>query len=77
MKKTMPVLNTPARLVVAVGLIMLVSELLDLQARGRKRESLAGLGELHGLRDALLERLQTLSASAENLKPGQFELTTC
>ncbi len=77
MKKTMPVLNTPARLVVAVGLIMLVSELLDLQARGRKRESLAGSGELHGLRDALLERLQTLSASAENLKPGQFELTTC
>ena len=51
--------------------------LLDLQARGRKRESLAGLGELNGLRDALLERLQTLSASAENLKPGQFELTTC
>ena len=53
----------------------LAIELLDLQARGRK--PLARLGELHGLRDALLERLQTLSASAEDLKPGQYELTTC
>ncbi len=55
----------------------LAAELLDLQARGRRHEALARLRELHGLRDALLQRLQTLSASAEDLKTGQFELTTC
>jgi diguanylate cyclase (GGDEF)-like protein/PAS domain S-box-containing protein len=37
-----------------------VAELLELQAQGRNPEALAGLGELHILRDRLLERLAGL-----------------
>jgi EAL domain-containing protein (putative c-di-GMP-specific phosphodiesterase class I) len=37
-----------------------VAELLELHHRGRKPEALAGLGELHILRDRLLERLAGL-----------------
>ncbi|BCB26524.1 hypothetical protein SKTS_14100 [Sulfurimicrobium lacus] len=39
----------------------LAVEMLELQARGRKQEVLARLGELHGLRDALLEQLTELA----------------
>lgn len=38
----------------------LAIELCELQAQGRNLEGLARLGELHGLRDALLEQLKTL-----------------
>jgi hypothetical protein len=34
--------------------------LLELQAQGRKPEALARLGELHGLRDALIDQMKTL-----------------
>jgi hypothetical protein len=39
----------------------LAAELCELRDRGRKREALARLGELHGLRDALLEQMKALS----------------
>ncbi len=38
----------------------LVAQLLELHAQGRSPQALARLGELHGLRDALLEALQAL-----------------
>jgi len=38
----------------------LAEELLALQAQGKNQEALQRLGELHGLRDALLEQLQAL-----------------
>ncbi|GEM_PF-301482 len=39
----------------------LAGELLELQAQGRNLEAQARLGELHGLRDALLEQLKALA----------------
>jgi hypothetical protein len=39
----------------------LAAELCELQARGRNPEALARLGELHGLRDPLLEQMKALS----------------
>ena len=39
---------------------VLGAELLELHARGSNQEALARLGELHGLRDALLNQLKTL-----------------
>jgi len=38
----------------------LAAELLELHVQGRNPEALARLGELHGLRDALIEQLKTL-----------------
>jgi EAL domain-containing protein (putative c-di-GMP-specific phosphodiesterase class I) len=38
----------------------LVTQLLELQAKGRSPEALARLGEVHNLRDVLLEALNTL-----------------
>jgi hypothetical protein len=39
---------------------LLAAELCEHKAMGRKLEAVAGLGELHDLRDALLEHLQAL-----------------
>jgi hypothetical protein len=39
---------------------VLGAELLELQIQGRNAEALARLGELHGLREALLKQLKTL-----------------
>ena len=39
---------------------VLGAELLELHARGSNQEALARLGELHGLRNALLNQLKTL-----------------
>jgi diguanylate cyclase (GGDEF)-like protein/PAS domain S-box-containing protein len=39
----------------------LALHLMELHAQGRKPEALARLGELHGLRDALIERMKTLA----------------
>ena len=41
----------------------LAAELCELQTQGRTQEALTGLGELHGLRDALLEQLTLLQQS--------------
>jgi len=38
----------------------LAAELLELHVQGRNPEALARLGELHGLRDALIEQLKAL-----------------
>ena len=38
----------------------LAANLYELKATGRNPEALARLGELHGMRDALLEHLQAL-----------------
>jgi diguanylate cyclase (GGDEF)-like protein/PAS domain S-box-containing protein len=57
-RRAMPVLQAIEPLHEAVH--TLAGELLQLKAQGRTAEALARLGELHGLRDALLELLKTL-----------------
>ncbi len=57
-RRAMPVLQAIEPLHEAVH--ALAGELLQLKAQGRTSEALARLGELHGLRDALLSLLKTL-----------------
>jgi diguanylate cyclase (GGDEF)-like protein/PAS domain S-box-containing protein len=49
---------------------VLAGELCELRAQGRNAQALAGLGELRGLRDAVLEQLRTLEQAASGVASG-------
>jgi hypothetical protein len=50
--------------------VALAGELCELRAQGRNAQALAGLGELRGLRDAVLEQLRALEQEAPGVARG-------